>query len=100
MIYFYCFVDYFKNFQNKLIIVDVKVFDFVVYDFRVVVIKSFVIFIGIGEYIDDFELFKVQFFVSKLLGRILFYIYIYNMINMCVYFLMLICLFFCYYNEI
>lgn len=70
MIYFYCFVDYFKNFQNKLIIVDVKVFDFVVYDFRVVVIKSFVIFIGIGEYIDDFELFKVQFFVSKLLGRI------------------------------
>lgn len=100
MIYFYCFVDYFKNFQNKLIIVDVKVFDFVVYDFRVVVIKSFVIFIGIGEYIDDFELFKVQFFVSKLLGRILFYINIYNMINMCVYFLMLICLFFCYYNEI
>lgn len=100
MIYYYCFVDYFKNFQNKLIIVDVKVFDFVVYDFRVVVIKSFVIFIGIGEYIDDFELFKVQFFVSKLLGRILFYINIYNMINMCVYFLMLICLFLCYYNEI
>lgn len=100
MIYFYCFVDYFKNFQNKLIIVDVKVFDFVVYDFRVVVIKSFVIFIGIGEYIDDFELFKVQFFVSKLLGRIQFYINIYNMINMCVYFLMLICLFLCYYNEI
>lgn len=100
MIYFYCFVDYFKNFQNKLIIVDVKVFDFVIYDFRVVVIKSFVIFIGIGEYIDDFELFKVQFFVSKLLGRILFYINIYNMINMCVYFLMLICLFLCYYNEI
>lgn len=100
MIYFYCFVDYFKNFQNKLIIVDVKVFDFVVYDFRVVVIKSFVIFIGIGEYIDDFELFKVQFFVSKLLGRILFYINIYNMNNMCVYFLMLICLFLCYYNEI
>lgn len=59
MIYFYCFVDYFKNCKNKLIIVDVKVFDFVVYDFRVVVIKSFVIFIGIGEYIDDFELFKV-----------------------------------------
>lgn len=80
MIYFYCFVDYFKNFQNKLIIVDVKVFDFVVYDFRVVVIKSFVIFIGIGEYIDDFELFKVQFFVSKLLGRILFYINIYCII--------------------
>lgn len=80
MIYFYCFVDYFKNFQNKLIIVDVKVFDFVVYDFRVVVIKSFVIFIGIGEYIDDFELFKVQFFVSKLLGRILFYINIYRII--------------------
>lgn len=100
MIYFYCFVDYFKNFQNKLIIVDVKVFYIVVYDFRVVVIKSFVIFIGIGEYIDDFELFKVQFFVSKLLGRILFYIYIYNMINMYVYFLMLICLFLCYYNEI
>lgn len=100
MIYFYCFVDYFKNFQNKLIIVDIKVFDIFVYDFRVVVIKSFVIFIGIGEYIDDFELFKVQFFVSKLLGRILFYINIYNMINMCVYFLMLICLFLCYYNEI
>lgn len=80
MIYFYCFVDYFKNFQNKLIIVDIKVFDIFVYDFRVVVIKSFVIFIGIGEYIDDFELFKVQFFVSKLLGRILFYINIYRII--------------------
>lgn len=38
---------------------NVKVFDFFVYDFRVVVIKSLVIFIGIGEYIDDFELFKV-----------------------------------------
>lgn len=38
---------------------DIKVFDIFVYDFRVVVIKSFVIFIGIGEYIDDFELFKV-----------------------------------------
>ena len=32
--------------------------------------KSPVIFIGTGEHIDDFEPFKVQPFVSKLLGKI------------------------------
>lgn len=49
---------------------DVKVFDFAVYDFRVAATKSPVIFIGTGEHTDDFEPFKVQPFVSKLLGRI------------------------------
>lgn len=39
--------------------------------FRVVVIKSFIIFIGIGEYIDDFEFFKIRLFISKLLGKLL-----------------------------
>lgn len=34
----------------------------------VVVIKSLIIFIGIGEYIDDFEFFKIQFFISKFFG--------------------------------
>ena len=37
--------------------------------FRVAATKSPVIFIGTGEHIDDFESFKVQPFVSKLLGR-------------------------------
>lgn len=37
--------------------------------FRVAATKSPVIFIGTGEHIDDFEPFKVQPFVSKLLGK-------------------------------
>lgn len=41
------------------------------FDFRVAATKSPVIFIGTGEHTDDFEPFKVQPFVSKLLGRIL-----------------------------
>lgn len=100
MIYFHCPADHFKNSKNKLTIVDVKVFDFAVYDFRVAATKSPVIFIGTGEHTDDFEPFKVQPFVSKLLGRILLHINIYNMTNMCVYLLMLICLFLCHHNEI
>ena len=36
--------------------------------FRVAATHSPVIFIGTGEHIDDFEQFKVQPFVSKLLG--------------------------------
>lgn len=59
---------------------DVKVFDFAVYDFRVAATKSPVIFIGTGEHTDDFEPFKVQPFVSKLLGRILLHINIYRTI--------------------
>jgi len=35
---------------------------------RVAATKSPIIFIGTGEHIDDFESFKVQPFVSKLLG--------------------------------
>lgn len=80
---------------------DVKVFDFAVYDFRVAATKSPVIFIGTGEHTDDFEPFKVQPFVSKLLGRILLHIYIYSFTNMCVYLLMLIiCLVLWHHNEI
>ena len=37
--------------------------------FSVAATKSPVIFIGTGEHIDDFESFKVQPFVSKLLGE-------------------------------
>lgn len=37
---------------------------------RVAATKSPIIFIGTGEHIDDFEPFKVQPFVSKLLGKI------------------------------
>lgn len=36
--------------------------------FSVAVTKSPVIFIGTGEHIDDFELFKPKAFVQKLLG--------------------------------
>ena len=36
---------------------------------RVAATKSPVIFIGSGEHIDDFEPFKVQPFISKLLGE-------------------------------
>ena len=36
---------------------------------RVAATHSPVIFIGTGEHIDDFEPFKVQPFVSKLLGK-------------------------------
>ena len=36
--------------------------------YSVAATKSPVIFIGTGEHIDDFEPFKVQPFVSKLLG--------------------------------
>lgn len=80
---------------------DVKIFDFAVYDFRVAATKSPVIFIGTGEHTDDFEPFKVQPFVSKLLGRILLHIYIYSFTNMCVYLLMLIiCLVLWHHNEI
>lgn len=37
--------------------------------FSVAATKSPVIFIGTGEHTDDFEPFKVQPFVSKLLGK-------------------------------
>ncbi len=37
---------------------------------RVAATHSPVIFIGTGEHIDDFEPFKVQPFVSKLLGKL------------------------------
>ena len=36
--------------------------------FSVAVTRSPVVFIGTGEHIDDFELFKPQSFVQKLLG--------------------------------
>ena len=39
-----------------------------VFVFGVAATKSPIIFIGTGEHIDDFESFKVQPFVSKLLG--------------------------------
>lgn len=35
---------------------------------RVAATKSPIIFIGTGEHIDDFEPFKTQPFISKLLG--------------------------------
>lgn len=38
--------------------------------FSVAATKSPIIFIGTGEHIDDFESFKVQPFVSKLLGQL------------------------------
>lgn len=41
---------------------------FVVAVCSVAATKSPIIFIGTGEHIDDFESFKVQPFVSKLLG--------------------------------
>ena len=37
---------------------------------RVAATKSPVLFIGTGEHIDDFEPFKVQPFISKLLGMV------------------------------
>ena len=36
---------------------------------RVAATKSPIIFIGTGEHIDDFEPFKTQPFISKLLGN-------------------------------
>lgn len=36
--------------------------------YRVAATKSPIIFIGTGEHIDDFEPFKTQPFISKLLG--------------------------------
>lgn len=67
-------------------VVNVKVFDFSVhvFDFRVAATKSPVIFIGTGEHTDDFEPFKVQPFVSKLLGRILLWIF-FPRTNLCFY---------------
>ena len=38
--------------------------------FSVAATHSPIIFIGTGEHIDDFESFKVQPFVSKLLGEV------------------------------
>lgn len=38
------------------------------YYFSVAATKSPIIFIGTGEHIDDFELFKTKPFISKLLG--------------------------------
>lgn len=40
-----------------------------VFGFRVVVIKSLIIFIGIGEYMDEFEVFEIKIFVSWFLGE-------------------------------
>jgi signal recognition particle subunit SRP54 len=37
--------------------------------FRVAATKSPVIFIGTGEHIDEFEVFDVKPFVSRLLGQ-------------------------------
>ena len=48
---------------------DLWSFIFLFYFIRVAATKSPVIFIGTGEHIDDFESFKVQPFVSKLLGE-------------------------------
>jgi len=39
-----------------------------VFSCSVAATKSPIIFIGTGEHIDDFESFKVQPFVSKILG--------------------------------
>lgn len=50
------------------------------YRYRVAATKSPIIFIGTGEHIDDFEPFKTQPFISKLLGMFYYYfcyIYIY-----------------------
>ena len=44
-------------------------FHVVLYVKRVAATHSPVIFIGTGEHIDDMEPFKVQPFVSKLLGK-------------------------------
>jgi signal recognition particle GTPase len=41
----------------------------ILYNYSVAATKSPVIFIGTGEHTDDFEPFKVQPFVSKLLGN-------------------------------
>lgn len=41
--------------------------------FSVAATKSPVIFIGTGEHIDDFEVFKTKPFISKLLGKSILY---------------------------
>lgn len=40
------------------------------YVYSVAATKSPIIFIGTGEHIDDFEPFKTQPFISKLLGKV------------------------------
>lgn len=42
----------------------------VIYVYSVAATKSPIIFIGTGEHIDDFEPFKTQPFISKLLGKV------------------------------
>lgn len=41
-----------------------------IYVYSVAATKSPIIFIGTGEHIDDFEPFKTQPFISKLLGKV------------------------------
>lgn len=47
------------------------------FHFRVAGTKAPIIFIGTGEHIDDFEPFKTQPFISKLLGTLLLFFYCY-----------------------
>lgn len=44
-----------------------------IYVYSVAATKSPIIFIGTGEHIDDFEPFKTQPFISKLLGKVWIY---------------------------
>lgn len=43
-----------------------------VFPVSVAATRSPIIFIGTGEHIDDFEPFKTQPFISKLLGNVIF----------------------------
>lgn len=48
---------------------------------RVAATKSPIIFIGTGEHIDDFEPFKTQPFISKLLGMYYVQLYLKDTLN-------------------
>jgi len=50
--------------------------------FSVAATKSPVIFIGTGEHMDEFEVFDVKPFVSRLLG-VLSWIFLYMSIGLC-----------------
>jgi len=59
--------------------------------FRVAATKSPVIFIGTGEHIDEFEVFDVKPFVSRLLGQSKYKAFCFMTLSVCYILLSFLC---------
>ena len=67
--------------------------------FRVAATKSPVIFIGTGEHIDEFEVFDVKPFVSRLLGQSKYKAFCFMTLSVCYILLSFLCVI-CRYGRL